>query len=257
MGFIDKIFKGKEPSWGVHPDDHKRPAADAPLRVLPPPAKVYMPLQQHVGGAARPIVLVGQKVLKGQLLAEPSGNISAPIHAPVSGTVSAIGEVTAPHASGLGFMAITIDNDYEDRWIETEQVTDPLALTPGAKGEVRIARDEPGWVGLSARSGGDLLLVLAESYDPGWRVQVDGRPVELERVNGDFMGCRLGKGDHQIEFRFDPPCLRYGKLLSLLGLALLLLIFMGPSRARPRAVGPVPPPSPAGGGPGGSSGRRG
>ena len=79
MGFFERIFK--EPRWGVHPDDHKRPAADVPLRVLPPPAKVYMPLQQHVGGAARPIVLVGQKVLKGQLLAEPSGNISAPIHA--------------------------------------------------------------------------------------------------------------------------------------------------------------------------------
>ena len=85
MGLLDKFFK--QPSWGVHPDDHKRPAADAPLRILPPPAKVYMPLQQHVGGAARPIVLVGQKVLKGQLLAEASGNISAPIHAPVSGTV--------------------------------------------------------------------------------------------------------------------------------------------------------------------------
>jgi electron transport complex protein RnfC len=128
MGFFDKIFGDREPSWGVHPDDHKRPAADVPLRMLPPPAKVYMPLSQHVGVAARPIVLVGQKVLKGQLLAEPSGNISAPVHASVSGTVSAIGEITAPHASGLGTMAITIDNDFEDRWIETETVADPLAL---------------------------------------------------------------------------------------------------------------------------------
>ena len=128
MGLFDKFFK--EPSWGVHPEDHKRPAADVPLRILPPPAKVYMPLQQHVGGAARPIVLVGQKVLKGQLLAEAQGNISAPIHAPVSGTVAAIGEVTAPHPSGLGFAAIIIDSDFEDRWIETDPLADPFALSP-------------------------------------------------------------------------------------------------------------------------------
>jgi electron transport complex protein RnfC len=128
MGFFDRIFK--EPRWGVHPDDHKRPAADVALRTLPPPARLYMPLHQHVGGAARPIVLAGQKVLKGQLLAEAQGNISAPIHAPVSGTVAAIGEVTAPHPSGLGFAAITLESDFEDRWIETAQVADPFALAP-------------------------------------------------------------------------------------------------------------------------------
>lgn len=128
MGFFERIFK--EPRWGVHPDDHKRPAADVPLRILPPPARLYMPLHQHVGGVARPVVLVGQKVLKGQLLAAAQGNISAPIHAPVSGTVSAIGEITAPHPSGLGFAAITIDSDFAGRWIETDPVADPFALAP-------------------------------------------------------------------------------------------------------------------------------
>jgi len=113
MGLIERLFR--EPRWGVHPDDHKRPAADAPLRVLPRPARVHLPLQQHVGGAARPVVLVGQKVLKGQLLAQSQGNISAPIHAPVSGTVTAIGEVTAPHPSGLGLAAITVEADGADR----------------------------------------------------------------------------------------------------------------------------------------------
>jgi electron transport complex protein RnfC len=128
MGFFDRIFK--EPRWGVHPDDHKRPAADVPLRILPSPTWVYMPLNQHVGGAARPIVLVGQKVLKGELLAEAQGNISAPIHAPVSGTVVAIGDVTAPHASGLSFPAITIENDFAERWTTLDPVADPFALPP-------------------------------------------------------------------------------------------------------------------------------
>ena len=83
MGLMERFFGG--PRWGVHPDDRKRPAADAPLRNQPLPEKLYVPLQQHVGQPARPIVLVGQQVLKGQLLAESNGNISAPIHAPSSG----------------------------------------------------------------------------------------------------------------------------------------------------------------------------
>ena len=128
MGFLDRFLK--TPSWGVHPDDHKRPAADAPLRILPAPERVYMPLSQHVGGAARPIVLVGQKVLKGQLIAEAQGNISAPIHATVSGVISAIGDVTAPHPSGLPFKAITIDSDGEGRWIDTDCLADPFTTAP-------------------------------------------------------------------------------------------------------------------------------
>lgn len=128
MGFLDRFFK--QPSWGVHPDDHKRPAADAPLRPLPPPERLYMPLHQHVGGAARPIVTVGQQVLKGQLIAEAQGNISAPIHAPVSGRISSISEVTAPHASGLPLTAITLDSDYREQWLETDIPADPFALAP-------------------------------------------------------------------------------------------------------------------------------
>lgn len=130
MGFLDRIFN--TPSWGVHPDDHKRPAADAPLRILPQPARVYMPLHQHVGGAARPIVIVGQRVRKGELIAEAQGNISAPIHAPVSGTIFAIGDVTAPHPSGLPFRAITIDSDHKDEWVPADVPADPFALAPEA-----------------------------------------------------------------------------------------------------------------------------
>lgn len=163
MGFLDRFFR--EPRWGVHPDDHKRPAADAPLRALPPPARVFMPLQQHVGGAARPVVLVGQKVLKGQLLAEPQGNISAPIHAPVSGTVATIGEITAPHASGLGFTAIAIDNDFEDRWIDAEPFADPFSLPPE---EIARRTAAAGIVGL-----GGATFPSAVKFALGRRLEVD------------------------------------------------------------------------------------
>ncbi len=134
MGLMEKIFAllehGPGEHWGVHPDDRKRPAADAPVRILPLPERLHVPLQQHIGAAARPIVLVGQKVLKGQLLAEAQGVTSANIHASTSGTITAIGEVTAPHPSGLPCAAITITADGEDRWIETEPTVDPFSLAP-------------------------------------------------------------------------------------------------------------------------------
>ena len=130
MGFMNlfKSFLGNH--WGVHPADHKRPAADQPVRQLPMPPRLYLMLSQHVGAPARPVVLVGQKVLKGELIAAAQGNISAPLHAPTSGVIGAIGEIAAPHASGLPAMAIAIDADGEDRWIDSERPNDPYALAP-------------------------------------------------------------------------------------------------------------------------------
>jgi len=129
MGFMNlfKHFLGDD--WGVHPDDHKRPAADQPIRKLPVPPRVHLMLSQHVGAPARPVVLVGQKVKKGELIAAAQGNISAPVHASTSGVISAIGEITAPHSSGLPGMAISIDADGEDAWLETEIVADPYGLS--------------------------------------------------------------------------------------------------------------------------------
>jgi len=139
MGLMEKFLSLLEAShWGVHPDDHKRPAADAPVRTLPLPEKLYVPLQQHIGAAARPIVLVGQKVLKGQLLAEAQGGTSAAIHAPTSGTITAIGDITAPHPSGLPCPAITLAADGAERWIDTASDCNPFLLSPQEIGQ-RIA----------------------------------------------------------------------------------------------------------------------
>lgn len=131
MGMIERFLHALHaPRWGVHPDDHKRPAADAPLRELPLPKRLYIPLHQHVGQPARPIVLVGQKVLRGQLIAEAQGNISAPVHASVAGKVVSIGEITAPHPSGLPFVAIGIEPDGSEATCELPIPADPFALSP-------------------------------------------------------------------------------------------------------------------------------
>ncbi|MDR2164825.1 MAG: electron transport complex subunit RsxC [Zoogloeaceae bacterium] len=128
MGLMEKFFGF---SWGVHPEDHKRPAADAATRVMPTPERLYVSLAQHLGAPALPTVLVGQRVGKGALLAQPQGAVSAAIHAPTSGVVAAIGEIPAPHPSGLPVLAVTLEADGEDAWADDlEACDDPFALDP-------------------------------------------------------------------------------------------------------------------------------
>jgi electron transport complex protein RnfC len=71
----------------VHPHEHKELTEARALEVLPTPAELYVPLGQHLGKPASPLVKKGTYVRQGQLLAESSGFISAPVHAPVGGTV--------------------------------------------------------------------------------------------------------------------------------------------------------------------------
>ena len=56
----------------------------------PLPARLVLPLQQHIGSAAEPIVEVGDRVLKGQCIAQAQSGISVPLHAPSSGIIESI-----------------------------------------------------------------------------------------------------------------------------------------------------------------------
>ncbi|MBI5007967.1 MAG: electron transport complex subunit RsxC [Nitrosomonadales bacterium] len=113
---------------GVHPEGRKDLSAERHIRILPLPKKLYVPLQQHIGAPAIPVVNVGDKVLKGQLIATAQGAVSAPVHAPTSGTIVALGDHVAPHPSGLPVPTITLGSDGEDKWVPTETVEAPFAL---------------------------------------------------------------------------------------------------------------------------------
>ncbi len=116
---------------GVHPEAAKQHTAEHHITRLPLPKRLYIPLQQHLGEPAEAEVVVGQQVLKGQLLARSQGLISAPVHAPSSGTIAAIGDFPAPHPSGLPVCTITLETDGEDRWCDSIQGSeDPFTLTP-------------------------------------------------------------------------------------------------------------------------------
>jgi electron transport complex protein RnfC len=116
---------------GVHPEPRKAATAEQPIELsFPLPKMLYLSLLQHVGQPAEPIVRVGDRVLKGQLLAIGQGTISAPIHAPTSGTVFDIMEYPAAHPSALPTPTLLLEPDGEDRWIDGLQATDPFSLSP-------------------------------------------------------------------------------------------------------------------------------
>ena len=100
---------------GVHPPENKF-AEKQPIAWLPPSGTVAIPLSQHLGVPAIPVVAKGDKVRTGQLIARGEAFISAHIHASVSGTVSKIDSIT--DTSGYRRQAILIDVEGDD-WMES------------------------------------------------------------------------------------------------------------------------------------------
>jgi electron transport complex protein RnfC len=103
---------------GLHLPDNKDLSTQRPITRAAIPSRLILPLQQHLGEAADSRVRVGERVLKGQLIAAPRGYVSAPVHASTSGVVVAIGEYPVPHPSGLTAPCIVIEADGEDCWGE-------------------------------------------------------------------------------------------------------------------------------------------
>jgi len=103
---------------GIHPQENKYQSTQSPIVQLPLPAQLVVPIGQHIGAPADVIVAVGDVVLKGQAIAKPKGFVSAAVHAPSSGKITAIEQRELPHSSGLEGICIVIDTDGKDQWLE-------------------------------------------------------------------------------------------------------------------------------------------
>lgn len=120
MGLL--TFKG-----GVHPYEGKDLSKDTPTHELLPKGELVYPVSQHIGAPAKPIVAVGDTVLKGQMIAEAGGFVSSPIFSSVSGTVKAI----EPRRVAVGDMvnSIIIENDGEYKEVSYTPVDDIDSLS--------------------------------------------------------------------------------------------------------------------------------
>jgi len=94
---------------GVHPDAHKELTSGKPIERIAVPDEVVLHLSQHLGAPSRPVVAVGQRVVRGQLVAEADGFVSVPLHASITGTVAAIEK--RHHPSGRMTDAVVIARD--------------------------------------------------------------------------------------------------------------------------------------------------
>ncbi|MBN2290726.1 MAG: electron transport complex subunit RsxC [Candidatus Glassbacteria bacterium] len=108
----EATFKG-----GVHPPEFKSATSDKAIKPLGVPSRVILHLQQHIGAPLKAVVSVDDQVAAGQVLAEPTGFVSVPLHSSISGKVVAVEPY--PHPSGVSLPAIVVESDGEDKWAKT------------------------------------------------------------------------------------------------------------------------------------------
>ncbi len=129
---IERISRGK--LWdfhgGIHPPEQKSLTANKPIKPLSLPKQLIIPLQQHIGREGELIVSIGDHVLKGQPLTLSTNPMVVPIHAPTSGTISAVKQAVIAHPSGLKQLCVFLDVDGEDTWRPRTVCPDLDTLTP-------------------------------------------------------------------------------------------------------------------------------
>ncbi|RJQ46893.1 MAG: electron transport complex subunit RsxC [Gammaproteobacteria bacterium] len=130
---------------GLHLSGHKTESTRLPTQRARLPKRLTLPLHQHIGAEAKPVVAVGERVLKGQVIARAEGYVSAPVHASSSGTVIAAGDFPVPHPSGLSAPCIVIETDGAEQWCERHPTPDYTAQDPS---HLRNLIREAGIVGL-------------------------------------------------------------------------------------------------------------
>ncbi len=143
----------------------KAMSTSSPILKAVLPKRLVLPLQQHIGKAGKPLVEVGERVLKGQMIADNSDYISAPLHAPTSGTITDIGEYPSPHPSGISTQCMVLESDGQDEWIERQPLKHPRNLSPA---ELRQRVRRAGIVGL-----GGAAFPTAVKVNPGPAASID------------------------------------------------------------------------------------
>ena len=126
---------------GIHPKYNKEMSTGITEYTEIIPAQVVIPLSQHIGAPCKPLVKVGDKVLRGQKIGDGEG-LCVPVHASVSGTVAAIED--RPHTSGRLVQSIVIDNDYQDTAVPMEK----RSFEEMSDDEILAAIREAGIVGM-------------------------------------------------------------------------------------------------------------
>jgi electron transport complex protein RnfC len=155
---------------GIHPPESKERTAEKSLEFLPPPEKVFIPLHQHFGNPAEPLVKKGEAVFLGQKIGEANSLFSACVHASVSGKVLSVDGHN--HPLGKPVLSVAIANDGEDRIPpDSTETEDPFSLEPD---QIRQKVREAGIVGM----GGAAFPTAVKITPP------KDKPIDTVIING-------------------------------------------------------------------------
>jgi len=95
----------------------------------------------------------------------------------------------------------------------------------GNAGTVEFTTYHPKRIQLNAKVEAPSVLLLNDKFNPHWKVLVDGQEKPLLRANFIMRGVQLDKGEHRIEFRFQPPLNTLYISLAALGAGFALFVF--------------------------------
>jgi hypothetical protein len=239
----------------------------AAVEVLKPPSGVRWGLDGSFDGqftALEPRALVPFLPVAAALVGEPQGtrllraaNVSTVLllGAPVGGGLGHVETRATPYDCPLQVLrvedpvprAYVVAGERRPAENEVEALLDP-AFDPlgevlldevreraaaGPAGAVRVVRRTTDTVEVEAELSRRGVLVLAEAYDPGWRVSVDGRAATLLRANALFRGVRLDAGRHRVLFAYRPASAAAGAALAALGAAGALLVVLAGRALKP------------------------
>jgi len=149
--------------------EHKTLSNGSPIGEVFLPTRLLLPLATGGGSVLKPLVAVGDRVLKGELLAEPQGPLAVALHAPTSGQIVALEPGPVPHPSGLLVPCIKLRPDGEERWVARSPLTDPFTATPEQLLEVIAA------AGLAGLGGA--------GFPTARKLTLQGRPLETLLIN--------------------------------------------------------------------------
>ncbi len=159
--FGTRLFPG-----GIHPHEGENGKAvngGNAIAELAAPPRVVIPLSQHIGAPAKATVNKGDLVKIGQVIGEAGGFVSAPVHSSVSGKVVAVQNCVL--ANGSESLAVVIDNDYQDTWVDLTPCDHPESLT---KEELaKIVRD----AGIVGMGGATFPTAVKLSPAPGKTIE--------------------------------------------------------------------------------------
>ncbi len=113
-------------------------------------------------------------------------------------------------------------------WIETDQPEQLGRFTAGGEPEpaesVVVLRFDPEHIELAADLRAPGVIVLAETYYPGWELTIDGQPAPILRVNRMMRGASVEAGAHRLVYTYRPQSFRLGMMVSLAALVVVALL---------------------------------